>query len=240
MGKSFHIGRLRSPEISMPIPPVYIVNDSDVIDDRGIMDIPDIVIADVHAGDTLPRTKGPIMRRRPVAGISNADVYPWTDRRPTIITTVFAPCDPCRSPFVTRYPHPSIRVIIEPVAIVEGGPTPTIIRDPCPSVGCIHPMTTCAVRSETGACARHPYITVIRVAHPGAERTKLIVEHLETDAGLGVCTLRKGRQAGCKKCYTRHYYIFFHIVGIIDKTSNTITMPDKIRFCKPAKAVKTL
>lgn len=196
MGKSFHIGRLRPAEISTSIPSVDIVDDSDIIDDRGSMHVPDIIIADVHAGDTLSRTKDPIIGRRPVSAVSNADVYPWTDRRPTIVASVFPPGHPCRGPFISRYPHPSIRVIIEPVAIVEGGPAPAVIRDPCPSFLRIYPVTARAVRSESCARARHPYIAIIRIADPGAVWAQLIVEYLETYADLGTRRLRQGWQEG--------------------------------------------
>lgn len=196
MGKSFHIGRLGPAEISTSVPSVDIIDDGDIIDDRGSTNVPDIVIADVHAGDTFPGTKDPIAGGRPVSAVSNADVYPWTDRRPTVIASVFSPGHPCRGPFVSRHPHPSIRVIIKPVAIVEGGPAPAVIRDPCPSVLRIYPVAARAVRSEPCARARHPYIAIIGIADPGAIWAQLIVEYLETYADLGTRLLRQGWQEG--------------------------------------------
>jgi hypothetical protein len=127
MGKSFHISWLGTPKISMPISPVDIVNDRNIIDDRSIVYIPDIIIADIYAGDTFSRAKIPIICRRSVSAVNNADVYPRTDGRPTVIAAILAPGDPCRGPFISRHPHPAIGVIIEPVAIVESSPAPVVI-----------------------------------------------------------------------------------------------------------------
>jgi len=225
MGKSFHIRRLRTSEIRTTISSVDIINDRDVIDDRSSTYVPDIIIADIHTGNTLPGTKIPIIGRRPVSVVDNANVYPWTNRRPTIITTVFPPGDPCRRPFISRDPHPSVIVIIEPVSVVKGGPTPTVIGDPCPSVLGIHPVATRTVRPEAGSCTRHPDITVIRITDPGAEGTQLIIKHLEAHTDLGTRLRRQGRQYDSEQCNTCHYNVFFHIDRNIVNTSNTITMP---------------
>ena len=212
MGKSFHIACLGSPEIRAPISPVDIVNHRNIIDDRGIMYIPDIIITDIHTGDTVSRTKIPIICRRPVSAVSNANVYPGTDGRPTIIASILAPGDPGRSPFISRHPHPSIRIIIEPVAIMESGPTPTVIRDPCPSIIRIHPMTSRAIGSESAPCIRYPHIAVIRIADPGTERAQLIIEHLKTHVDLGTRMRRQGRQGKGENSDTHRYNVFFYMV----------------------------
>lgn len=151
MGKSFHISCLRSLNIRMPIPSVHIVDDGDIVNDRGVADIVYIIVADIDAGDMLPGTKIPISRRWTIGAIGDADVYAGTDGRPTIIAAVFAPGDPGRSPFITRGPHPSIRVVIEPIAVVEGSPAPAIIGYPGPAILRIDPVTAGAIGTKTGA-----------------------------------------------------------------------------------------
>jgi len=168
MGKSFHIGRLRPSEVGVSIPSIDVVDNGDIIDDRSVSHI---IIADIDAGNMLSWAGNPITCRRAIRAECNADVYPRAYRRPTIIPAILAPGDPGRRPIVSRHPYPSIGVVVEPVAIMESGPTPAIVGDPGPSIFRIHPMTTGAIRTETGADSRHPNITVIRIADPGAERT---------------------------------------------------------------------
>lgn len=168
MGKSFHIGRLRPSDIGMSIPPTNIVDNGDIIDDCSIVHI---VIADIDAGNMLSGAGNPITCRRAIGAECNADVYTRPDRRPAIVSAVFAPGHPGRSPIVSRHPYPSIRVVIEPVAIVESGPAPAIAGYPCPAVIRIYPMATTAIRPKTRARSRYPYITIVRIADPGVERT---------------------------------------------------------------------
>lgn len=169
VGKSFHIGGLRSSQISMSVAPVYIVDDSDIIDHGGSMYITHIVIADIDAGDMLPWTEVPITGRRAIGGECNADVHTRTYRRPAVITAIFAPGDPGRGPLVSRHPYPSVRIIIEPVAVVECGPAPAVIGYPCPTILRVHPVATGAIRAEAGAGAGHPYVSVVGIADPGAK-----------------------------------------------------------------------
>lgn len=152
----------------MPIPPVDIVDDGDIIDDRGVTYI---IIADIDAGDMRSGAGDPITCRRAISAECHADVYTRPDGRPAIVPAIFAPGDPGGRPIVSGHPHPSISVVIKPVAIVESGPAPTVVGYPGPAVFRIHPVTTGAIRPETGAGSRHPNIAVVRIADPGAKRT---------------------------------------------------------------------
>ena len=127
MGKSFYIGRLRSPEISMPISSIDVIDNGDIIDHRGSMHIAHVVVADIDAGDMLPGAEGPITCRGTISAECNADVYTRSNRRPAIVTAVFAPGDPGRRPFISRHPYPSISVVIEPVAVVKRSPAPAVV-----------------------------------------------------------------------------------------------------------------
>jgi len=132
---------------------------------------------------------GNIGRRRanPVAAWDRAYRKAQTNSRPqrcpTIIFAAVAPAYPCRSPLVSGYPFPSVVIIITPSAVVEGCPSPGIIRNPGCSVVGINPVPICGIGPETRTGIRYPDISVFRVFYPSAIRGKLIVKILESNIG---------------------------------------------------------
>jgi hypothetical protein len=143
-----------------------------------------IIIAHIDIGDMFPWAESPIVDRRPVSTKGDADINSRPYGRPAIIAPVFSPGDPGRSPFISRRPHPSIGIVVKPVPIMKGGPAPTVIGYPGPAFLCVDPVSAAAIRTEATASCGNPYISIIRVAHPGAIRAELIIKDLEADACL--------------------------------------------------------
>jgi hypothetical protein len=121
----------------MSITTIDIVDHGNIIYDGGVMHI---IVAHIDIGDMFPRTENPIASRRTIGVECNANVYPRTYRSPAIVAAVFTPGDPSRRPFISRNPHPPIGIVVEPVAVMEWRPAPTIIGQPGPAVVRIHPV----------------------------------------------------------------------------------------------------
>lgn len=125
MGKSFHMIRLRPPQISAATTtPVHIVDHGNIVDDRRVPNIRNIIITHPRTHDMLARTKIPVPHRRPVTPERNPDIDPRPHRSPAVITLIFPPGHPGRSPLIARHPHPPIGIVIKPVPIMECRPTP--------------------------------------------------------------------------------------------------------------------
>lgn len=156
-----------------------IVDHRGVIDDRHIPLLIDIVVIDMGAGDVLIRDEAPVMGRGIIASANgNADADIRSQGGPSIIIRAPSPAHPCRGPFMSGYPHPSIAVPEKPAAVMESGPSPLVVGSPCPSFLRIYPMPVGGIRLEIGACTRHPYVTVIRIIDPLAVRGQLVIERL--------------------------------------------------------------
>lgn len=115
----------------------------------------------------------------------NADArHQWC---PTVITASASPGNPCRRPFGIRYPDPSIEIIVQPSSVVEGCPSPRIVRDPRVPILCINPVTIRSIRCEAAFYARNPDISISTVVHPSTIRLKFIVKNLQRNAALCFC-----------------------------------------------------
>jgi hypothetical protein len=145
-----------------------------------------IVMIDIHAGDMFSGAEAPVIVGRAVGAKGDADIDARADRSPAIVAVIFPPGDPCRRPFITRIPYPARGIIIEPLAIVEGSPSPTIIGDPGPALIGIDPMATGSVGPEVAAGGWHPHISVVWIIHPGSKGRQLIIENLKADRRLCV------------------------------------------------------
>ena len=198
MGISCHICWFRTPQISVTTSPVDIIDDGDIVDDRGIMDIPDVIVAYVDAIDMFSGAKGPIVGWGPVTAERDADIYPRSHRRPAIITSGFAPGHPGWRPLISRSPHPAIGVIVKPVAIMKGSPAPFVARYPCPAFIGVDPISIGPIRAKVAARSGNPYISIIRVVHPIAIRAQLVIKDLEADVGLCIsCYLPYTGEKAC-------------------------------------------
>src|SRR5258708_11509419 len=187
MGISCYIIRRGSTQVcSSATSPIDIIDNRYIIDDGRSMDVLNIIIAHVDIGNMVAGTKDPIVGRWPVTAEGDADIYPGSYGRPAVIASVLSPGDPGRGPFISRHPHPSIVIVVEPVAIMKRRPTPAITRYPGPAFVSIDPVPAGAILTEIAASCRHPYISIIRIIHPGAIRAELIIKDLEADAGLSL------------------------------------------------------
>ncbi len=160
-GISSHFLRIRTtPVIDIPVPAIAlivrsisVIDDRDIVDDRSFVDdrhIPGrihIIIAHLGAADILMRHKRPILGRGIVAA-SKRDVHAdiRSQGRPSIILIAASPAYPGGSPFRSGHPHPSIAVLKEPAAIVEGSPAPGIIGSPGPAIFRIDPTAIGSIR----------------------------------------------------------------------------------------------
>jgi hypothetical protein len=159
--------------------PEIIIDHRRIINDADVPRLIHIIITDLRAADILMRYKAPVMRRRVVAA-SERDVHAdiGSKGRPTIIIGTIPPAYPGRRPFLAGDPHPSITILEEPAAIVEGGPSPWIIGSPGPAFISIYPMAIGGIRFEIRASVRQPDVPVLRIIHPLTIRTQLVVERL--------------------------------------------------------------
>jgi hypothetical protein len=90
-----------------------------VIDDH-------IAVSSIHVyiglGDLILRHKCPILRSRPVAVIVAGAI-----RCPAIVSVIVTPCHLGRCPDIAWYPHPAIKRVKYPAAIMKRCPAPVIV-----------------------------------------------------------------------------------------------------------------
>lgn len=166
---SCHIIGRRPPQICTPSSsPVDIIDDSDIIDHGRCVNITDIIIAYVDAGYMIPGAEIPVADRWTIAAERNAYIHAWPYRRPAVVVTILSPGNPGWGPFISRHPHPAIRIVIKPVSIVKGGPSPAVFRYPCPPFIRIDPVPARTIRPETITSSGYPYISIIGIAYPGS------------------------------------------------------------------------
>jgi hypothetical protein len=79
---------------------------------------------------------------------------------------------------MARDPFPSIIIIIAPAAIMKGGPSPGIIRNPGITIICHYPVPACGIRSESVFGIRDPNVTISRVINPSTIGIKFVIELL--------------------------------------------------------------
>jgi len=167
VGKSFHIGRNGASVISTAAPTrPDIIDHGNFIDHCRVADIIYIIVAHIYIGYPVAGTKIPVIIRRPVAGERDTDIDMRPHGSPAIITSVFSPGDPCRGPFITGRPHPSIRVVIKPVAIMKCSPAPAIIGYPGPAIFRIDQVPPGPIWTEAFPAGRHPDIAIAGIFDP--------------------------------------------------------------------------
>jgi hypothetical protein len=186
MGIFFHVAGLRPPHI-MPPPAtgVDIIDNSNIVYNGHIGIIVYIVTAHVRPSYIRPGEKGPVIGRRPVTvpGFTNLNIGPYGC--PAIISAIFSPGDPCRGPVIPWHPHPSIGIIIKPIAIMKRRPSPVVVGEPGPAVRRKNPMPRSSIRPEPCTDrSGYPYITIPVIIHPGSVRCELLIKNLKADRSL--------------------------------------------------------
>jgi len=180
-----------------------VVDDGGVVDNGHILLFADIVVVDMRAGHILLGNEAPVMSGGVIAATGgHADADAGTKRRPAIIVGALPPADPGRRPFISRDPHPAITVFKEPAAIVEGGPSPGIIRSPGPAAVSIHPVAVGGIGFEIGSDIGHPHVAVLRIIDPLAIGAQGVVKRLIGYFGGG----RRWRGRRLRGC-------FYHDMG---------------------------
>jgi hypothetical protein len=184
-----------------------IIDDSDMVDHRGAIDngdIPgfiDIIVADIGASNILVRYKAPVLCRRHIrAAVCHIETDAGAHGRPAIVIITVPPGHPRRGILVSRHPHPAITVLEIPAAIVEGRPTPVIVRIPGPTLIGIDPVAIRGIGFKIGSHIRQPDIAVTGVVYPLSIRTQVIIKGLIAGFRLG---LRCGRRRRQRLCYRR-------------------------------------
>ena len=107
------------------------------------------------------------------------DIDSGTHRCPSVITASTSPCYPCRCPFVTGNPCPSVIVVIVPASVVERCPSPGKARYPSVSVIGHHPVAVSGIWMKVSTHIGDPDAAVIAVVDPSSVRPQLVVEHIE-------------------------------------------------------------
>jgi len=96
----------------------------------------------------------------------DGDAHPGAERCPAIITTAAAPAHPRRSPFIARYPRPTVIVGIGPTSVVKRSPAPIVIRNPGIAIRGHYPMAAGSIGLEITIYVRKPNISVFGVVYP--------------------------------------------------------------------------
>src|ERR1043165_9942846 len=143
-----------------------IIDDGRIVNDGGVTLYAIAMIVYAWRSNVLPVNKTPVVCRWII--MTERTVYTDAELgsqwRPAIIVATGSPTNPCRRPFISRYPKPPIIIIVKPAAVMEGRPAPVIIRSPHPPILiCKNPMSVGTVRSEVGPHIGSPNISVFRV-----------------------------------------------------------------------------
>lgn len=104
--------------------------------------------------------------------------------RPTAIITCGAPGNPSRTPNPVRSPDPPTAVVHLPTAIMEGGPTPGIIRLPEPSAIRVNPVAAIAIGTPATIDRDRAWLPAPADAvqfHPGSVRREIVVKIVHVD-----------------------------------------------------------
>jgi hypothetical protein len=128
----------------------------------------------VWSAHILPWQKIPSVVRNSAKGSISPNTI--TQRRPSVVTIIFAPAYPCTCPLISGYPHPAITRVIFPSAIVERCPSPFKIRHPRPSIVSVIPVTIGSVGPESRIFV-NPYLPKTGVKCPSAIRTKVLLKN---------------------------------------------------------------
>jgi len=178
-GGTFIISGTRPAVITVIIIYVGIVdNGSPVVNGRAVSTIVSVHIAVIHVG---------VWQKSPVdpGNIDiNAYIYAGSHWCPSIIAAATSPGNPCRCPFVTGNPCPSVIVVVIPSAVMERRPSPGVVRYPGVTIVGHHPIAVGCIRMKVPFDIGNPHPTISAVIEPPAVRSQLIVENIERYATI--------------------------------------------------------
>lgn len=104
------------------------------------------------------------------------NAHAGAERCPAVVTAATAPAYPCRPPFVTGHPSPTVIIGIRPAAVMEGRPSPGIVGYPSVSIAGHHPIAVGSIGLEAWLRIRKPDISVFRVVYPLTVRCQFVVK----------------------------------------------------------------
>src|SRR5262249_55844482 len=106
--------------------------------------------------------------------------------RPPYVSTARPPDDPARTPYSSRNPNPTIGCVLKPASIMTCGPSPWVIRLPCPAFVGIGPVAICIGTPIRPNDCRRPDQPVAAKGEPSAIRREIVVENIDViDVGSG-------------------------------------------------------
>jgi hypothetical protein len=162
-GIAFHFSAVRTREISS------VVTHIDIIDNRG-MSIKTTVSVSGYmivvyrpVGDITLRYKDPSSQRYVDVDIDVEARAQWC---PSVVAASGSPVHPCRTPFRTRHPDPSIIIVKEPASVVKRRPTPVVVRNPGVAIVSNYPVPPCAIGLKSFLYIGDPYTAVILIVDP--------------------------------------------------------------------------
>jgi hypothetical protein len=153
-------------------------NGSPVVNGRAISAIVSVHIVVIHVG---------MWQKRPIESGNidvYADIYAGSHRCPSVVAAATSPDNPCRCPFVTGNPCPSVIVVVIPSAVMERRPPPGVVRYPGVTVVGHHPVAVGCVRMKVSFDIGNPHPAISAVVDPPAVRSQLIVENIERYAAI--------------------------------------------------------
>jgi len=100
-------------------------------------------------------------------------------RRPSAITISVPPAYPCRCPRITGHPAPACSGKINPPAIVIRRPAPGLIRNPCPSLVGIGPISFRIGRPIGVIHIGLPNVAVITALDPSPLTRQIVIKCLK-------------------------------------------------------------
>lgn len=148
---------------------ICVVNYSCIVYDGGVIAWSPVVVMEtttIHmsAWYKYPPIIGYIIPRAKGNGYANARAH----RCPSIIPSAISPAYPCRPPFGTGDPYPTIIVVICPSAIVKRCPPPVVVRYPGVAIFSHGPITIAVIGTKVPACTGAPCITIATIVYPVA------------------------------------------------------------------------
>src|SRR5215831_2842978 len=106
-------------------------------------------------------------------------------RRPAYVSTAGPPDDPARPPDSSRDPNPTVGCVLKPASIMTCGPSPWVIRFPCPALVCIFPVAICIGTPIRSDDRRRPHQPVAAKREPSPIRRQIVIERVDA---IDICS----------------------------------------------------
>jgi hypothetical protein len=162
-GGSFDFSRGWSTVIAVVVVNVCIVDDGCLV--VNVLAVSTVISVHISVIHSVVRNECPVTSGQIYVDV---DVYAGSHGCPSVITATTSPGYPCWCPFVTGYPAPSVVVVEEPTSVMEGSPSPRVVRYPgVPIIG-HHPITIGSIGMKIPANIGNPHTTILVVVDPPA------------------------------------------------------------------------